>query len=91
MTDYEKYHNLAVNALDKFYTTRIIAENDKTHVINIDLSIMMHRDGIQTGGGFVTSLCANDLDQTVSRADSVCVQHLPFFLNCLKFIHAWKS
>ena len=46
------------------------------HIIDIIISVMMHRDGIQSGGGFVTSVCNNDLIGAISRADSECIKHL---------------
>lgn len=46
------------------------------HVIDIMISVMMHRDGVQTGGGFVTSVCDNDLIGAISRADNECIKHL---------------
>jgi hypothetical protein len=39
------------------------------HNVDIMISIMMHRDGIMTGGGFVEAVCNNDLVGAVSRAD----------------------
>lgn len=46
------------------------------HIIDIMISVMMHRDGVQTGGGFVTSVCDNDLIGAISRADNECIKHL---------------
>ena len=39
------------------------------HNVDIMISIMMHRDGIMSGGGFVEAVCNNDLMEAVSRAD----------------------
>ena len=46
------------------------------HIIDIIVSVMMHRDKIQMGGGFVTAVCENDLAGAVGRADSDCINHL---------------
>lgn len=46
------------------------------HVIQIMMSVMLHRDGIRTGGGFVQSVVDNNLDQAVSRADDTCLKYL---------------
>jgi hypothetical protein len=46
------------------------------HIIDIMISVMMHRDGVQTGGGFVTAVCNNDLVNAIGRADSECIKHL---------------
>lgn len=47
-----------------------------THLVEIIRSVMMHRDGILTGGHFVQAVCKNDLRNTVDRADATCRQHL---------------
>jgi len=39
------------------------------HNVDIMISIMMHRDGIMSGGGFVEAVCSNNLIEAVSRAD----------------------
>jgi hypothetical protein len=46
------------------------------HIIDVIISVMMHRDGVQTGGGFVTSVCDNDLVGAITRADDECIKHL---------------
>jgi hypothetical protein len=46
------------------------------HIIDIMISVMMHRDGVQSGGGFVTAVCNNDLVGAISRADNDCAKHL---------------
>ena len=40
-----------------------------SHNVDIMVSIMMHRDGIMSGGGFVEAVCDNKLVEAVSRAD----------------------
>ena len=40
------------------------------HNLDIMVSIMAHRDGVFTGGGFVEAVVANDLVGAVTRADS---------------------
>lgn len=42
------------------------------HVIRIIKSVMMHRDGVLSGGGFVEAVVNNDLRQAVGRADATC-------------------
>ena len=39
------------------------------HNVDIMISIMMNRDGIMSGGGFVDAVCSNNLVEAVSRAD----------------------
>ena len=90
MTDFQKYQNAAAKAFGDFYSQpyrRRPAENDIPHVTNIGRSIMLHRDGIMAGGGFVTVVCGNDLASAVQKADSVCQWELPFFIHCLLHVH----
>ena len=46
------------------------------HVIRICQSVMMDRDGIVPGGGFVQSVNRNDLRAAVSTADRTCMTNL---------------
>jgi hypothetical protein len=46
------------------------------HIIDIIVSVMMDRDGIMQGGGFVQAICNNDLRGAISRADEDCTKHL---------------
>jgi hypothetical protein len=39
------------------------------HNVDIMVSIMMNRDGIMSGGGFVEAVCNNNLVEAVCRAD----------------------
>lgn len=85
MTDYEIYTNAATAAFKTYYETfrkQTPEDNDQGHVINIARSVMMTRDGLDSGGSFVQSIIENDLSASVGRADSVCVQCLPFFVYC---------
>jgi hypothetical protein len=46
------------------------------HVIQIMTSVMLHRDGLRPGGGFVQSVVDNKLDLAVGRADDTCAKYL---------------
>ena len=46
------------------------------HIVDIIVSVMMHRDGIMRGGGFVEAICNNDLRGALARADDECKQYL---------------
>jgi hypothetical protein len=88
-TSVTNYHEKAQEALEKYYASgyRIKpAENDIAHVCGVAASIMMTRDNVLMGGGFATAVSNNDLEGAVERADSVCAQHLPFFVYCKKYI-----
>jgi len=90
MSDTQKYHSVAEKAFESFYGQpyrTIPAENDKDHIINIGRSVMMDRDKILSGGGFVQAVNGNDLCSAVERADSVCQKNLPFFVYCKQYVH----
>jgi hypothetical protein len=94
MNELTTYQKLAEEACDQYYSSsfrKAPSEADRSHVINIARSIMMHRDGILTGGGFVTAVIENNLEATVTRADSVCAQNIPFFVYCKLHIHNQNS
>jgi hypothetical protein len=90
MTDYENYMNAANAAFNEYYCSTLRntpPEADKPHITNIARSIMMTRDGLDSGGSFVQSIIENNLSASVGRADSVCVQCLPFFVYCKLHVH----
>lgn len=89
MSEILKYQDSADKAFESFYSQpyrKRPTENDISHVKNIARSIMLHRDGIMKGGGFVTAVCNNNLEGAVSSADSVCIECLQFFVYCKQFI-----
>lgn len=47
-----------------------------SHVIQIITSVMLHRDGLRNGGGFVQAVVDNNLHQALSRADISCYENL---------------
>lgn len=49
------------------------------HIVNVMISVMMHRDGYQRGGSFVEAICDNKLDEACSRADDDCIKYLRLF------------
>ena len=46
------------------------------HIIDVIVSVMMTRDGVMQGGGFVQAICNNDLRGAIGRADGDCTTHL---------------
>jgi hypothetical protein len=90
MSDSQKYQAAAEKAFEEFYGQpyrTMPAENDKDHIINIGRSVMMTRDNVLIGGGFVQAVNANDLSSAVERADSVCQKNLPYFVYCKQYVH----
>lgn len=51
-------------------------EDVSDHIIDIIISVMMTRDNVLEGGGFVQAICKNDLRNAVGRADGECIKHL---------------
>lgn len=59
----------------------IMSDEDREHVYNIAISVVHTRDGITpTGGGFVQSVVANDLEFAVTRADEISARALKLFV-----------
>ena len=57
------------------------------HQVDIMISVMLHRDQIQTGGSFVEAIANNDLYGAVSRADSENIKNLKLITLCFKNNH----
>jgi hypothetical protein len=57
-----------------------VTEGERRHIVDIAASIIMTRDNILQGGGFVEAIIANNLSQAISRADSTCIRALKFFV-----------
>ena len=57
------------------------------HQVDIMISVMLHRDGIQMGGSFVEAIANNDLYGAVSRADSENIKNLKLIALCFKNNH----
>lgn len=72
-------------ARDLALTYRYMDVSD--HVVDVMISIMMHRDGVQRGGGFVEAIINNNLDDACSRADSECIKYLRLFSLVKQFGH----
>jgi hypothetical protein len=74
MENFQKYKNCASDV-----AIRYGYPNVSEHIINVMASVMMHRDGIRIGGGFVKAVCENNLDECVSRADDEVINYLKLF------------
>jgi hypothetical protein len=69
-----------------FFTTPLAKENED-HIKNLAISVLMTRDKVQIGGGFVSAIVNNDLIEAVSRADSSAILGLRFFVHCVQFVN----
>lgn len=67
----EQYVEAAKNHLHDYGTYTY-----SDHIVDIIVSVMMHRDGVMKGGGFVEAICNNDLRGAIARADGDCTNHL---------------
>lgn len=57
------------------------------HVIRIIQSVMMHRDDVLRGGGFVEAVVNNQLLQAVSRADQTCYANLKVIVSAREYCY----
>lgn len=71
---YSEQLELQYNAKAKEYAALWDVKDE--HVIHIIASVMMHRDDVLPGGGFVESVVNNNLSQAINKADTTCYQHL---------------
>ena len=53
---------------------------DKEHIIRIATSIVLTRDDIMKGGGFVQAIVSNNLESAIAHADATCIQALALFV-----------
>ena len=58
------------------------------HVIDVMISVMMTRDKVLQGGSFVQAVVANDLKESISRADTDCGKNLRIITLCANFCYA---
>lgn len=77
---YDKYVQTAKD-FAKLYNV----ESD--HVIQIISSVMLHRDNLRPGGGFVESVVNNDLFMAVGKADPTCFANLKVIVASAKMCY----
>lgn len=57
-----------------------LGEDQIAHIKDVAKSIVLTRDNIMTGGGFVCAFIENDLAKVIDRADTICERSLKLFL-----------
>lgn len=57
-----------------------LKEDQISHIKDISTSIVLERQGIRSGGGFVSAILNNDFEQIIGRADETCLRALRLFL-----------
>lgn len=73
--DYQKQRQIYVEAA-KEHLHDYGTSDYSDHIVDIIVSVMMTRDGIMQGGGFVQAIVNNDLRGAIGRADDDCTKHL---------------
>ena len=63
-------------------------EEVSEHIIDVMISAMMTRDDVLQGGSFVQAVVANDLKESISRADTDCGKNLRIITLCANFCYA---
>ena len=63
-------------------------EEVSEHIIDVMISVMMTRDNVLQGGSFVQAVVANDLKESISRADTDCGKNLRIITLCANFCYA---
>lgn len=62
-------------------------EQVSEHIIDVMISVMMTRDNVLQGGSFVQAVVANNLKESISRADTECGKQLRIITLCANFCH----
>lgn len=55
-----------------------VTNEELPHIANIAKSIVLHKNDIMTGGGFVQSVCSDSLIESSQRADSTMQKVLSY-------------
>lgn len=62
-------------------------EEVSEHIIDVMISVMMTRDNVLQGGSFVQAVVANNLRESISRADAECSKQLRIITLCANFCY----
>lgn len=77
----DKYRAAVVHFANRYNTE--VSE----HIIDVMISVMMTRDKVLQGGSFVQAVVANNLKESISRADTECGKQLRIITLCANFCH----
>jgi hypothetical protein len=77
-----KYREAVLHFLNRYN------EQVSDHIIDVMISVMMTRDKVLQGGSFVQAVVANDLKESISRADTDCSKNLRIITLCSNFCYA---
>ena len=76
-----KYREAVLHFLNRYN------EQVSEHIIDVMISVMMTRDNVLQGGSFVQAVVANNLKESISRADTECGKHLRIISLCCSFCY----
>jgi hypothetical protein len=77
-----KYKEAVLHFLNRY------DEQVSEHIIDVMISVMMTRDNVLQGGSFVQAVVANNLKESISRADTDCSKNLRIITLCANFCYA---
>jgi hypothetical protein len=77
----DSYRQAVVHFLNRYN------EEVSEHIIDVMISVMMTRDNVLQGGSFVQAVVANNLRESISRADTECGKHLRIISLCCSFCY----
>jgi hypothetical protein len=77
----DKYRTAVVHFANRYN------EEVSEHIIDVMISVMMTRDNVLQGGSFVQAVVANNLKESISRADAECGKHLRIISLCCSFCY----
>ncbi len=77
----DSYRQAVVHFLNRYN------EEVSEHIIDVMISVMMTRDNVLQGGSFVQAVVANNLKESISRADTECSKHLRIISLCCSFCY----
>jgi hypothetical protein len=78
----DKYRAAVVHFANRYNTE--VSE----HIIDVMISVMMTRDNVLQGGSFVQAVVANNLRDSISKADAECSKQLRIITLCSNFCYA---
>jgi len=73
----ENHHEKCLKAAEQFLKGWDVEDATAIRMVS---NIMMHRDGVWQGGGFVEALCDNDLYAAITRADNTSLKFLKLYV-----------
>ena len=77
----DKYRTAVVHFANRYN------EQVSEHIIDVMISVMMTRDNVLQGGSFVQAVVANNLRESISRADAECSKQLRIITLCANFCY----